>query len=264
MVRGLGANQAALERAANAGFDAMAGNVDLYLDAYYSLPAEYLRIASLVSGSEALEQKLAKDLQERLMMGAPFGAYEGQLAAALRSAEQVRTIYESMVDQVLETAALDLPADARIEVVATTTRSALALPTPEGVLTTTGGRAGTAAAAAAGGLVAAFVVKKVVAKGTLKLASKAVVKVALSKTAGASGGAGAGAAAGAAIGSIVPGVGTAAGAIVGGIAGAVAVGVGVDYLLLKLEETWSREGFRQQILASIETQRSAFLAELRR
>lgn len=261
--KGLGIDRAALERAANAGFDAMAGNVDLYLDAYYSLPAEYLRIASLVWGGEALERKLAEDLQERLMEGAPFAAYKGRLEAALRSAERVRTIYESAVGQVLETAALDLPAEAHIEVAAATTRSALALPTPEGVLTTTGGRAG-AAAAVAGGIVTALVVKKVVSKGTLKLASKAVVKVALSKTAGALGGAGAGAAAGAAIGSVVPGVGTAVGAVVGGVAGAVAVGVGVDYLLLKLEETWSREDFRQQILASIETQRSAFLAELRR
>lgn len=119
-------------------------------------------------------------------------------------------------------------------------------------------------AAASGGLVAALVVKKLGAKGTLKLAAKAITKVAVSKTAGTSGGAGAGAVVGAAIGSAVPVIGTAVGAAVGGVICGLAVGVGVDYLILKLEEAWSREEFRQQLLAAIEEQRAAFLNGLGR
>lgn len=259
-VKGLGVDRAALAQAANAGFDAMARNVDVFLDAYYSLPAEYLRLASLLLGEAGLEQRLIDDLTGHLMAGAPFAAYDAQLGKALESADRVQAIYSDAVERVLDRAALDLPPDARAKVVATATRDALALPAPVVALTTSGERG--AAGAAGGGLVAALVVKKVAAKGTLKLAAKAVAKVAASKGAGYSGGAGAGAVAGAAIGSAVPVVGTAVGAVVGGVIGGAAVGVGVDYLMLKLEEAWSRDAFRQEILDAIEAQRAAFLASL--
>lgn len=240
-VAGLGLDRAALAQAANAGFDAMANNVDAYLDAYYSLPAEYLRIASLLTGEGEMEQRLADDLTGHLMAGAPFAAYEARLSAALGSEDRVRAIYDAGVEQVLRLAAFDLPPDARIRVVASAALDGLALPATAVVVTSSGERAATSAAA--GGLVAALVVKKVAAKGTLKLAAKAVAKVAASKAAGTSGGAGAGALAGAAIGSAVPVIGTAAGAVVGGIIGGLAVGVGVDYLMLQLEEAWSRAAF---------------------
>lgn len=259
-VKGLGVDRAALAQAANAGFDAMEANVDAYLDAYYSLPAEYLRIASLIGGASALEEKMAADFKEYLMAGDPFAGYDAQVDAALAAADRVRSIYGDAVERVLDRAALDLPPDARVKVVASASLGDLALPTPELALTTSGDRM--VSGAVAGGLIAALVVKKVVAKGTLKLAAMAVAKVAVSKGAGASGGAGAGALAGAAIGSVVPGVGTAAGAVVGGVVGGIAVGVGVDYLMLKLDEAWSRDDFRQQILDALEAQRAEFLAQL--
>lgn len=259
-VKGIDIDRAALAQTANAGFDAMERNVDAYLDAYYSLPAEYLRLASLLLGEAELEQRLTEDLTGHLMAGAPFAAYEARLGAALGSADRVRATYDAGVERVLEIAALNLPPDACTKVVASATRDGLALPAPAVEVITSGERG--AASAAAGGVVAALVVKKVAAKGTLKLAAKAVAKVAVSKTAGASGGAGAGALAGAAIGSAVPVIGTAAGAVVGGVIGGLAVGVGVDYLMLQLEEAWSREEFRQQILAAIEAQRAIFLAQL--
>ena len=261
-VKGLGVDQAALSQAANAGFDAMERNVDAFLDAYYSLPAEYLRIAALLMGETDLEQRLTDDLAQYLMADAPFGDYEARLKAALGSADRVRAIYETAVNDVLRIMALDLPADARLRVVASAPRSGLALPKPDVEVTTPGSRGVTSAAA--GGIVAALVVKKIAAKGTLKLAAKAVAKVVASKAAGASGGAGAGALAGGAIGSAVPVIGTAVGAAVGGVIGGLAVGVGVDYLILKLEEAWSREEFRQQLLAAIEEQRAAFLNGLGR
>lgn len=194
-------------------------------------------------------------------------ALRADVAAPHRRAMALRTavflapvLLDAGVQQVLRLAAFDLPPDARIRVVASAALDGLALPATAVVVTSSGER--TAASAAAGGLVAALVVKKVAAKGTLKLAAKAVAKVAASKAAGTSGGAGAGALAGAAIGSAVPVIGTAAGAVVGGIIGGLAVGVGVDYLMLQLEEAWSRAAFRQQILDAIEAQRAAFLARL--
>lgn len=259
-VNGLGVDREALKQAANAGFDAMERNVDPFLDAYYSLPAEYLRIASSLLGEAELEQRLAEDLGQHLMAGAPFAAYEAQLAKALDVADRVREIYDAGVDRVLDRARIAVPPDARIRVAARATRRDLALPSPRVVVTTTGER--TLTSAAAGGVVAALVVKKAAAKGTLKLAAKALTKVALSKTAGTSGGAGAGAVVGGAIGSVVPVLGTAAGAAVGGVVGGLLVGVGVDYAMLKVDEAWSRDDFRQQILASLEEQRAEVLAGL--
>jgi hypothetical protein len=63
---------------------------------------------------------------------------------------------------------------------------------------------------------------------------------------------GPGAAAGGAIGSFVPGIGTAIGAAVGGVIGGVSAGVGAEFLILKLEELWSREAHRDELLAAID------------
>ncbi|MBU0960130.1 MAG: hypothetical protein KKH60_01275, partial [Proteobacteria bacterium] len=95
-------------------------------------------------------------------------------------------------------------------------------------------------------------------KNTIKIAAKALSKIVLSKTAGSAGGAAAGAAAGAAVGSLLPVVGTATGAVVGGVIGAVAAGITVDAMLLMLEETLSRETFKQELLNSIEEARAEF------
>lgn len=197
-------------------------------------------------GEANLERRLVDDLNGQLMADSPFAAYELWLDEVLRSAERVRSIYEGAVDDVLRTMKIDLPADARIEVVARADRGDLAPPIPDVMATTAAQRAG--ASAVAGGVIAALVVKKLVAKGTLKLASKAFVKVVLTKAAGASGGAGVGAAIGAIVGSVGPVLGTAAGAAAGGVVGGLVVGVGADYLMLNLEEAWSREAFRVRSL----------------
>lgn len=258
-IHALGTGRATLVNAANAGFDAMAGNVDRYLDVYYSLPAEYLRIARLVLDATSLEQRLADDIQESLMAGEPFGAYETQLKQALQVSERVHAIYDAGVAQVLASAALDLPADTRVDVVARATRSGLVPPTPKTLMMTSGSRVATGAAA--GALVAALVVKKAAAKGTLKLAAKAFAKVAVSKTGGMGAAAAGGAVIGGGGGSVVPGLGTTVGAVVGAVAGVV-IGVGTDYAMLKLEEAYSRDAFKQQLLAAIEEQRAVFLADL--
>lgn len=166
----------------------MARNVDPFLGANDSLPAGYLRSASLLMGEAELEQRLTEDLTRHLMAGAPSGDCEARLAAALASAGRVREIYSAGAERLPERARLDVPPDARIKVVASATRHGLALPAPAIELTTTGERVATRSAAA--GVVAALGVKKVTAKGALKAMAKAFTKVALSKTAGASAGAG--------------------------------------------------------------------------
>lgn len=249
-----------LRKTANAGFDAMARNVDPYLDIYYSLPAEYLRIVDLVMGEDELAQRMAADLNGALMAGNPFGPYDAWTAAVLKSSAQLNAIYADGVKAVLEKTAVSYPPGTRVEVVARAKNISMALSAPTITVTNIGERA--MVSAAAGGVVAALVTKKLVAKGVLKLASKALAKVALSKSGSALGGAGVGAGAGAAVGSAIPGLGTAAGAVVGGVLAGLGVGVSVDYLVLKLEESYSREGFKLEILTAIELQRAAFLKQL--
>ena len=99
---------------------------------------------------------------------------------------------------------------------------------------------------------------KVIAKGAISLGAKALVKVAAGKAASVLGGAAAGAASGAAIGSVFPGIGTAIGATIGGIIGGISVGLGVEHLLLKLEEHYSRDEFKKQILDAIDEARLEF------
>jgi len=71
---------ARLVDAQDAAFDAMAGNVDLFLDGYYTLWADYMRLFAFVTFG--LEQHLAGKLEEGLTSGAPFAAFE-----ALRDSE---------------------------------------------------------------------------------------------------------------------------------------------------------------------------------
>ena len=64
---------------------------------------------------------------------------------------------------------------------------------------------------------------------------------------------------GAAAGSVIPVAGTLTGSIIGFIAG-IAMGVSIDALLLKLEENYSREEFKAQILTAIDQQEREFNA----
>jgi len=75
---------------------------------------------------------------------------------------------------------------------------------------------------------------------------KVVGGKALSSSAGAAAGAGIGAAAG----TVVPGVGTAFGAVIGAAIG-ITAGVSVDKLLIELEEMWSRDQFKAEIMKEI-------------
>jgi hypothetical protein len=112
-------------------------------------------------------------------------------------------------------------------------------------------------AGAVSGIVAAAISKKLVAKGTLKIATIAMTKAATAKA----GSTLAGAAAGATIGSLFPVVGTFFGSAVGILSG-LFIGVSVDKLMLILEEELSREDFHRDIGRSINEQEAAMISLL--
>ena len=244
----------------DAAFAAMAGNVDVYLDWYYSLGAEYARIGHLLTGD--LEDYMARKFAETLAREEVLRDVETALAASLASSEEARRLHEQLVTVLLAQNRIDTSGQ-EIEVVQTLALGDVLVPPQHAELLGVQNRllasSGGAVAGVFAGAVAGKLVAKVVTKTSFKLAAKAVAKLAASKAAGTSLGAGAGATAGGAIGSVVPGLGTALGALIGGVLGGLAVGVGVDAALIEFEEAVGREAFRAELLQALEEARREYL-----
>lgn len=240
-----------LSPALRSGFASLRANVDPFLDSYYSLPQEYWRLLGLLTGT--MEARIEQELQETLLAGDPFASYSDSVDRLLADSDSVRQAYQAQLSELLAVRAVQT--DDYVVIQSAELQSFL-LPSFAEVpsLTSTGTRSG---AAAVSGTVVAAIVTKISAKGTLKAAVMAVSKTLSSKLAGGA----AGAASGAALGSVIPGPGTVAGAAIGIISG-LAVGVSVDALLLQLEEEWSREQFRAEILAAINSQEQEMLASI--
>ena len=248
-----------LRKASKAGFQLMAENVDDYLDWYYSLPAEYQRIMALASGS--VEEWMTKNLQTFLMKGNAFGNVQQTIEIAYQKNEQLKVEYLEKVEQILAENYMQ-PITAQPQIVHHGSLAALQEPPSHTVLVNMESRmlisGGVGTAGAITGAIAGKVTAKVAAKGAIKLAAQALIKVTAGKAVSLLGGSAAGAASGAALGSVVPGAGTAVGAAVGGIVGGLTVGLTVEKLLLMLEESYSREEFKQQILEAIHDEETEF------
>lgn len=252
-----------VESALNDGFSMMRENVDSYLDWYYSLPGEWTRVANLLTGN--IESHLARKLSEELGAGQPFAEFERAVEAAFLGEARRRDEFRQRAIELIAARRVEVAPEEEVEVlVRAEQEDLLSLPTHSG-LTTLEQRLGvTVATSGVSGVVAATaarqVLVKVAARGTIRTAATAIVRLTGVRAASGGGGAAAGAAAGAVVGSVVPGIGTVVGAAVGGVVGGLSVGVAAEFLILKLEELWSREGHRQELLAAI----SDAEAEMRR
>lgn len=249
-----------LRETSNDGFKQMTENVDSYLDWYYSLPGEYERIVALATG--ALESWMAEKLQNYLMQGNVFGPVQQSIDDVLKNNHQLRLAHVQKVEQILVENRVQLDENSHIEVVRHASLNALKEPPAHSVIVNLENRmlisGGIGTAGAITGAIAGKITAKVAGKGILKLGAQAVIKVTAGKAVSALGGAAAGAATGMAIGSFIPGIGTAIGAAIGGIIGGITIGLTVEKLLLMLEEAFSREDFKQQILEAIEEERIEF------
>jgi len=241
-------------------FDRIAFGVNDYLDWYYSLVGEYTRISKILMGD--LEEYMVVRLKTSLLQEDTFREAEQALNHALQANATVQQEYKTAIQKIIAANHVDSPKPEASVIQRIAMTDALSLPVhsdyiklQDRLLIGTMGSAGTGIMT---GLVVKNICTKIVGKNTIKIAAKALSKIVLSKTAGSAGGAAAGAAAGAAVGSLLPVVGTATGAVVGGVIGAVAAGITVDAMLLMLEETLSRETFKQELLNSIEEARAEF------
>ena len=242
-VRAIDARAALVDAALAEGFEKLRANVDPFLDSYYSLPQEYLRIASLVSGN--IETRIRNDLTINLLAGEPFAEYERLLAELLAENEALRIDYQNKLGVLLDEMELS---DGSYQIVESRPLNTFELPSMENIPSVTTTRARGGAGVISGAIVTA-VVTKITAKGLIKLAATAVTKALGSKAVTGA----AGTATGAVIGSVIPGLGTLAGAAVGAVVG-IAGGVSVDYFLLRLEEEFNREEFRAELIESINAQ----------
>ncbi|TVQ38980.1 MAG: hypothetical protein EA370_05265 [Wenzhouxiangella sp.] len=253
---------ASIDIALTEGFSLMRANVDPYLDWYYSLPGEWTRVATLLTGN--LEDHLSDKLSASLGADEPFARFEQVFAAALHGEAEKAEEFRRLANELLNARHVEVQADDEVRVLARADRAELlSLPTHTGITTIEQRLGVTAATTGISGVVAAAATRqilvRVAARGTFRTAAVAITRLVTIRAASGAGGGTLGALIGGGIGSVVPGLGTAIGAVIGGAIGGIGVGVGAEYLILKLEEIWSRDAHRQELIASID----AAEAELR-
>jgi len=239
-----------VNRAIDEGFDGLRANTDRYLDWYYSLSAEYVRLFSAATGG--LEAHLSRQLQQTLGAGDPFSALNTAISQAMQLEARLAGDVRSRAIDLLESRRVHPAPGVSTEVVGTyALDDMLDLTRHEGLTTLEQRFAAGGATGVVSALVARQVVMRLAARGTVRMAASTLSRAALARSGAALGGAGAGAATGAAVGSVIPGFGTAAGALVGGVVGGLGVGLGAEYLLLKTEELFRRDAHRQSLLDAI-------------
>ena len=226
----------------NASYDKRIENVDSYLDWYYSLPADYERLANAVTGSaeEFVEEQFTAKIEEGIddtAISDAFSEFEGrtkQIATDAESALQDAEIEEipNMPDWLLETE-VTLNTDFLSEPMESVQKFSNAETMRPLVSAGAGLAAGVMTKAATKPFFNKFVTKIATALGSRSL----------------------GAAAGGAVGSAAGPLGT-----IAGIAAGTALGIGVDAAMLAVDEMQNRDTYKQEIVDAIEEERAATLA----
>lgn len=216
----------------------MEENVDKYLDWYYSLTAEYLRLFNVLSGNadEFMQEKLTEHLQggvDLAWINDKFQEREALQAERRRMLQSMKQHHMISAEEAKSKAIVKLSPDF---LQLTPSREFINWETRMGM--------------GAGSGIAAGIAAKALSKSTGKLAVSALAKALASKGIGLGASALAGAGTGAAAGSVIPGLGTAVGGAAGFIGG-IATGIMMDSALLFAEEKINREAFRQEILSSV-------------
>lgn len=215
--------------------------VDAYLDWYFSLGAEWARLAAMLAGDADLlmrvkfEQLALQSPAVQQSLQAIQQTYATQWNAALKARADALTLLESQRLVLSESqcrVVQDQPANPTL---LTLQSHSVRLAAGSGAALMAGTFAGTVAAKAMG-------------KASIQVASKLLLKAAAKKGLGKA----SSAAAGAALGTfIAPGLGTAVGAGVGVIVG-LAVGAGIDLALLAAEEKLTRADMRRDLLNAVD------------
>ena len=220
-------------------------DVDHYLDWYFSLGAEWARLAALLTGD--IENLLQAQFKQSVLAKPEALALLNGVQAdyALQWAQLTDTRSRALA-LLAENRLLLAPMDCKRANPAATT---LPWATPlDGYQLRLASGAG--AGLVAGAISASFAAKlsvKAISKASMKSAAKVLAKAVAKKAAGKT----AAAAAGAAIGTVMaPGIGTLAGAAIG-IGMGLTIGVGIDLALLAAEEQLTRADMKKDLLSAV-------------
>lgn len=232
--------QAVLVPLINEAFDQRIANVDAYLDWYYSLPADYERLAQFFTGT--IEDGMKEQLEARINEGVDDTALTDELTNYLTQAQQLR---EDLLAELEAHELVGVP-DWLIVSVGTLEPDFLDAPLePTEKLMEAESRLGLSAGI---GAISGFAIKKVVTKPFF---GKIVGRLTSGLTTR-----GLAEAAGTTAGTVLsPGVGTAIGAV-----GGLAIGTLSDYLFLKADEALNREAYKAEIVDALEAGRAEMLA----
>jgi hypothetical protein len=254
MLRGLVSSAHELEIAIDGSFDNMIFRVDDFLDWYYSLFAEYARIAHMIGGSA--EAHLSAMLAIHLHADENFENIRRQLDSLI---EQHAGMERQLKDATRRLAEQNRIHETESEIEITREYTMEDLLDYEDVIGFDFRMLSASAMSGGGFLAGGFIGKKIVEnvakKSAFRVSARSLARFGSVRAAGRSGSGAAGAAAGAAAGSVVPGGGTAVGAAIGGITGSIAGGLLTDKALLMAEEHYRRETFKADIINAIETAR---------
>jgi hypothetical protein len=221
-------------------------NVDGYLDWYYSLSGEYMRLYKMVTGGE-LDDYMRDKLIEHLQKENPFGGFERSLQDAISQNDVLLQKHSAAVQSILNQNRIT-PDASEYLIVENGLVDKLITPSVHFDFVALRKRllmskSGNTLASSMTAAVTSKIMEKIDSKNILKIAAKSLAKFVTAKATGSLGGA----TAGAAVGSAIPGVGTAVGAVVGIVLG----GIAIDKGLLKLEELMNRDSFKDEIMGAI-------------
>ena len=288
--------QEALEPLINQLCDARVANVDSYLDWYYSLTGDYEQLASMVTGTA--EEFATQQFANYIDANVDTTQLEDTLSSYCTQAEELNDSVASQLEgcqladvpswmvgsvETLTTDAFSLKMESTDKLLEWGTR--MGVSTASGVAAGVAVKAATNAATKAGETAADEAGKKVAEKAAEKVAEEVVeetgekavkegtekaaktlvskvtgkefFKVLVEKLGSKLGSKAVGSAVGGAVGTVAGPVGTAVGVVAG-----AAVSVGVDTLLVKADEAMNRETYKQEIVDSIEEDRSEMLASI--
>lgn len=231
----------------NASFDARLANVDAYLDWYYSLPADYERLVTMVTGT------VEDFMRDQFTANIEVGIDDTALEDALRDlAERAAALEEDTASRLAEFEIAGVPEWLLMEKVALEPDFMSDALEPSARILGAGERLGLSAGT---GIVTGTAAKHVAKNLATKVVEKQFFKEFVKKVAGKLGGRAVSAAVGGAVGTIGGPLGTVVGAAVG-----TAAGVGIDYGMVKLDEWQNRDSYREEIVQLIEEERSEMLA----
>jgi len=239
-----------LERNIDEACSSIKGRVDNFLDWYYSLKADYLRLAKLATGQ--YEKFVEEKLKEILKPEDALASIDEEVSRINEEIEALREEYRDRLNAILEANRVSPGDGAVIEVVRQAGYEDLMSLEPDGVphfldfetRLTASAVVGVSAGVTAGVLtrkklskalserLIAHLSRRGIVSGIARALSKLVARRATAKAAGA-----------------------VAGGVLGGVAGVatgVLAGIGADYAILKADELMNRDKFTQKLVASID------------